>query len=236
MTSKKDLIIHWLRERIDAGTYPVGTLLPSENQLAELMGVSRPTVRSALNTLTQQGLTLPIHGVGYQVMAQKAARAKMIQFDSVGDLVEFNSLNPRRVLKPIQALSSGFLQRIGFQSSLQGWTGVLFERQLSGWKPQAYIGELLIHPLFSQHLGLFETMDEPYFKSIEKTLGHKLVINQYISILESGSPLKADYLSADVEYFDIYRLYSNPQGEAYQISRNIISAENFYCHTIINDS
>lgn len=236
MTSKKDLIIQWLRERIEAGTYPMGTLLPSENQLAELMGVSRPTVRTALNTLVQQGLALPMQGVGYQVIAQKPASARMVQFDSLGDLVEFNHQYPRRVLEPITTLGSAFLERIGFAHSLQGWSGVRFERQLTDWKPRSYVGEILIHPLFTQQLAQFESMDAPYFKAIEKSLGSKLHINQYITILDADSPLKNEYLDPSVNYFDIYRIYSNTQGDAYQISRNIISSENFYCQTIINDS
>lgn len=236
MTSKKDLIIQWLHERIETGTYPMGTLLPSENQLAELMGVSRPTVRTALNTLVQQGLALPMQGVGYQVIAQKPANTRMVQFDSLGDLVEFNHQYPRRVLAPIATLGSAFLKRIGFVHSLQGWSGVRFERQLTDWKPRSYVGEILIHPLFTQHLAQFESMDAPYFKTIEKSLGSKLNINQYITILDADSPLKNDYLDPSVNYFDIYRIYSNIQGDAYQISRNIISSENFYCQTIINEN
>lgn len=236
MTTKKELIIQWLSERIETGTYPVGTLLPSENQLAELMGVSRPTVRTALNNLVQQGLALPMQGVGYQVMACQPASTRMVQFDSLGDLVEFNSQYARRVLQPIAALSSSFLQRIGFAHGLQGWAGVRFERQLTDWKPRSYVGEILIHPLFTQHLDHFEHMDAPYFKTIEKSLGQKLHINQYITILDSESTLKVENLDPSVDYFDIYRIYSNQQGDAYQISRNIISSENFYCQTIINDN
>ena len=101
MASKKELITQWLRERIEAGTYPMGTLLPSENQLAELMAVSRPTVRTALSSLVQLGLALPMRGVGYQVIAQRPASQRRVQFDSLGDLVEFNSQYPRRVLQPI---------------------------------------------------------------------------------------------------------------------------------------
>lgn len=235
-TSKKSMISQWLRERVESGIYPVGDFLPSENQLAELMGVSRPTVRTALNALTQEGLVTPLKGVGYQVIAQKAALAKMLQFDSVSDLVEFNSQNPRKIMQAISALSSGFLAQIGFHDSLKGWSGFLFERQLLGWKPRSYIGEILIHPLVSQHLSQFEEMDTPYFRSIEKALGHRLTINQYITILASSSPLRQAHLDVDVDYFDIYRIYSDPKGDAYQISRNIISSEKFFCHTTINDS
>lgn len=236
MASKKDLIVQWLLKRIEAGNYAVGCLIPSENQLSEMLGVSRPTVRTALNILVQQGLLMPLRGIGYQVKARQAVRARMVQFDSLGDLVEFNHQYPRRVLEPISTLSSSFLQSIGFISNQEGWSGVRFERQLSDWKPHSYMGEILIHPLFTEQLDEFEYMEIPYFKYIERILGHKLRINQYITILNSKSILKNKYLNASVDYFDIYRIYSNAKGDAYQISRNIISSENFYCQTIINDS
>lgn len=236
MTSKKDLIVQWLLKRIEAGNYPIGSHLPSENQLSEMMGVSRPTVRTALNILVQQGLVMPMQGVGYQVMARQSAKARMVQFDSLEDLVEFNHQNPRRVLQSISTLSSSFLQRIGFIPNQEGWSGVRFERQLCDWKPRSYVGEILIHPLFTEQLDQFEKMEIPYFKHIERVLGSKLHINQYITILDSNSALKNKYLDSGVDYFDIYRLYSNAKGETYQISRNIISSENFYCQTIINDS
>ncbi|MFG1861937.1 GntR family transcriptional regulator [Microbispora bryophytorum] len=44
-----------LQRRIEAGDYPPGTLLPSENQLINEFGVSRPTVVAALRVLREQG-------------------------------------------------------------------------------------------------------------------------------------------------------------------------------------
>jgi GntR family transcriptional regulator len=45
-----------LRTAIENGDYPVGGLLPSEPTLSETYGLSRPTVRLALNTLRAEGL------------------------------------------------------------------------------------------------------------------------------------------------------------------------------------
>mgnify|MGYP005849407643 CR=1 FL=1 len=45
----------YLRKQIDAGTYPIGTRLPSERELAETNAVSRMTARQALQLLIQQG-------------------------------------------------------------------------------------------------------------------------------------------------------------------------------------
>lgn len=44
-----------LLARIEDGTYPVGSIIPSEVELAESYGVSRPTVRQALQLLADDG-------------------------------------------------------------------------------------------------------------------------------------------------------------------------------------
>lgn len=49
------LIADQLRQLIDRGEYPVGSRLPTERALADLLGVSRPTVREALIALEVEG-------------------------------------------------------------------------------------------------------------------------------------------------------------------------------------
>src|SRR3954471_9596769 len=52
-----------LREAILAGHFSPGDKLPPETQLAEQLGVSRPTVREALGSLVTSGLIRKIPGV-----------------------------------------------------------------------------------------------------------------------------------------------------------------------------
>ncbi len=44
-----------LEQKILDQQYPPHTLLPSENQLIQIYGVSRETIRKALNLLTTEG-------------------------------------------------------------------------------------------------------------------------------------------------------------------------------------
>jgi GntR family transcriptional regulator len=59
-----DLIEQNLRELILRGQLNMGESVPSEWELAELYGVSRLTVRNALDNLTRQGWLIRRHGVG----------------------------------------------------------------------------------------------------------------------------------------------------------------------------
>ncbi|MFB9707526.1 GntR family transcriptional regulator [Streptosporangium nondiastaticum] len=61
-----------LQRRIEAGTYPPGSLLPSENQLIQEFGVSRPTVVAALRVLREQGWIESQQGKGRFVRGRPA--------------------------------------------------------------------------------------------------------------------------------------------------------------------
>ncbi|WP_329426925.1 GntR family transcriptional regulator [Streptosporangium sp. NBC_01495] len=49
-------VADYLREQILTGAFPSGQLLPSEQQLADEFGLSRPTIRQAINELKSEGL------------------------------------------------------------------------------------------------------------------------------------------------------------------------------------
>ena len=53
-----------LRKHILSGVYEEGGLLPSENELCAVHGMTRPTVRHALDTLVKDGLILKKQGKG----------------------------------------------------------------------------------------------------------------------------------------------------------------------------
>ena len=57
-----------LAEQIMDGTLPEGTLLPSERELCQIHGISRTTVRQALQDLSQKGYSRAIHGKGTVVV------------------------------------------------------------------------------------------------------------------------------------------------------------------------
>lgn len=66
---------------ITAGRYPVGSRLPSERDLAEEFGVSRPTVREAMIALEIRGLVEARHGSGIYVMEGAEAGAPPLDLD-----------------------------------------------------------------------------------------------------------------------------------------------------------
>ena len=62
-----------IRQLIDRGEYPVGGRLPAERELADMRGVSRPTVREALIALEVEGRLRIKVGSGIYVNAPPAS-------------------------------------------------------------------------------------------------------------------------------------------------------------------
>lgn len=60
-----------LKSQIDSGLYKMGDLLPSENELCKLYFTTRPTVRQALNDLSNLGYIVRQHGKGSIVSEPK---------------------------------------------------------------------------------------------------------------------------------------------------------------------
>ena len=60
--SLADQVYEIIVNGISNGTYPPGSLLPSENQLAERFNVSRPTIRAAFARLVERGLAVFFEG------------------------------------------------------------------------------------------------------------------------------------------------------------------------------
>ncbi len=78
-----------LRAEIQAGTHPVGGLLPTEAELRARFGVSRHTVREALRHLRDEGLVSSRQGAGSTVVRQDASERFVHEVASIGDLIAY---------------------------------------------------------------------------------------------------------------------------------------------------
>lgn len=129
-------IAEQIRSSILAGEFTPGEKLPPERELAELFGVSRPSVREALNLLASSGLVESYQGGGTVVKS----------------LVEISAGNPLSEL--IKGEQARALDVIEVRKCMEGWTSyyaaqralpedlrkleqivVEMERNLEGMKP-----------------------------------------------------------------------------------------------------
>ncbi|MBR0656319.1 GntR family transcriptional regulator [Plastoroseomonas arctica] len=71
------------------GRRPVGTLLPTEQELCQSFGVSRSTVRQALRRLAELGLVAGAQGVGTRVIADQPRGQYVLAIRSVTDVMGY---------------------------------------------------------------------------------------------------------------------------------------------------
>jgi len=71
MQSRYIQIAEQIRSQIAGGEYPLGSRIPTENELAARMNVSRPTIRQALDLLAREGRLIRVKGSGTFVAQPK---------------------------------------------------------------------------------------------------------------------------------------------------------------------
>lgn len=93
-----------IRSSILAGEFVPGDKLPPERELADMFGVSRPSVREALNVLSSSGLVMSYQGGGTVVMS-------LVETTSSNSLSELIRVQQDRVLDVIEV-----------RKSMESWT------------------------------------------------------------------------------------------------------------------
>lgn len=84
---------------MQSGTYAAGRVLPSESDLSAEFGVSRVTVRKALETLREEGLVDARQGFGWFV-AGETVRQPLARLATIEDQMRASGVTPeRRILE-----------------------------------------------------------------------------------------------------------------------------------------
>lgn len=84
-----DVVINYIKEGILNGTFPLTSKLPSENSIAQTLGVSRVTVRKALTTLKDEGFIESHQGSGSFVKLSQSERYIPVIVSSAGSSSRF---------------------------------------------------------------------------------------------------------------------------------------------------
>lgn len=85
-TGKRDHVIHTLQSEIAAGRYSYDVRLPTEAELCARFGVSRITVRAALNQLATTGLVKPVRGHGWYLQRDERFYFPLFSVDADGKI------------------------------------------------------------------------------------------------------------------------------------------------------
>jgi GntR family transcriptional regulator len=86
-----------ITEEIGSGKHAVGTSLPSEVELSEIYGVSRSTIRSALQMVQNLGLISRRKRAGIRIEASKPRHTYEQSLSNIEDLIQFATVTERHV-------------------------------------------------------------------------------------------------------------------------------------------
>lgn len=112
MAPKYQRIADDLRERVAAGEFAAGRLLPSEAELGRAYGASRVTVRTALERLREEGLVDSRQGFGWFVAAPPVAQSLGRLGTIEAQLAASGRTSERRVLEFRFAPARGHVRRV----------------------------------------------------------------------------------------------------------------------------
>jgi GntR family transcriptional regulator/GntR family frlABCD operon transcriptional regulator len=90
-----------LRKHIIDGVYGRGDLLPSENELCQLFGMTRPTVRQALGRLEHEGLISKHQGKGSIVRDPWRKEIGILSISGTTSAAGSRDLKTRIIVKPV---------------------------------------------------------------------------------------------------------------------------------------
>lgn len=116
-TFSKKVVDH-IKELITTGQLREGEKLPSERELAEMMQVSRPTIREAFKILSALGYVDIRHGHGvfvanHSVRIDNLAEFLFLQTDTIHELFEVRKMiETESIARAVQRSNSEYLQEI----------------------------------------------------------------------------------------------------------------------------
>jgi GntR family transcriptional regulator len=235
-------VVEILTDRIRCGDYTPEMRLPSEDGLADELGVSRTTIRSALDVLAAQHLVFRRHGVGTFVSNLSRIANPLNQAVLFQDLIRSNGHEPgiewlsAQVIQPDAALAK-LLQIPSDHPTLEvrkvftadGEPVIYCANHIPLWVLGASVlQEVLANPCIEEPL--FEFLESPcghravYFVA---TLGPELIGDSGFDVIgiDSGTPaLKIDEIGYDERERPVVRSVHHYPGQR----MNFVFVRRFY--------
>jgi DNA-binding GntR family transcriptional regulator len=140
-----------LQELIEKGEIGVGARIENEVDLAERLGVSRPTTRRAIQYLVERGMLVRKRGVGTQVVHPKVRRP--VELSSLYDDLVSSDRKPRTEVLSLKVVPAG--QEVAGALEIEPGTPVTWIERLryAGGEPLALMHNAIPLDLLSLDAG-----------------------------------------------------------------------------------
>src|SRR5215471_16818857 len=199
-------VVRALKEEIVSGVYPIGSQLPTEEELCERFSVSRYTVREALRRLREDSLVSSRQGAGTTVVPPRPADSFVHEVMSINDLVAF-ATGVRFAIDTIEMVRID--HNLAFRTGIppgEKWLAVRGFRHTEGNDAPVCWTEVYITREFAAVGRLLQRHRGPIFHLIEDLFGQSLVeVHQEIAAaqvspaLAGGLKVKAGATALEVQ-------------------------------------
>lgn len=218
-----------LTDEIVGGIYPVGSQLPTEDELCGRFSVSRYTVREALRRLREDNLVSSRQGAGTVVVPRRCSGSYVQDVMSINDLLAF-ATGARFAIESIEMvlLAEKLAARAGLGSG-EEWLAVRGYRQTEGAAYPVCWTEYYINRKFAAVGRLLQRHTGPIFPLIEDLFGLSIVeVHQEISAVQV-SPALAEGLKVEpaTAALEVRRTYKISTEEVAQVTINTSPASRF---------
>jgi GntR family transcriptional regulator len=218
-----------LKKEIVGGVYPVGSQLPTEDDLCERFAVSRYTVREALRRLREDHLVSSRQGAGTIVVPRHSSSSYAQDVMSINDLVSW-AAGKRFAIDTMEmiAIDAGVAGRSGLAIG-DDWLAVRGFGYMDGVECAVCWAEYYIHRDFAAVGRLLPRHTGPIFPLIEDLFGLSVVeVHQQIGATlipaELAPALKVDTGTAALE---VRRSYRTSDGKDVQVTISTHPASRF---------
>ncbi|MEI4469795.1 GntR family transcriptional regulator [Frigidibacter sp. MR17.24] len=218
-----------LIDEIAAGTYPVGSLLPTEFELCARFAVSRHTVREAIRRLADLGMVTRQPGVGTRVQAPKATSRYVHASEGIGDLFRYVQdvnlvIRDAREVIADEALAELLGCRPG-----QAWLRVLGERHVAGEDRPIALAEVYIAWPYRQVIAGVTEPKTPIYAMIEAAHGivASEVHQQVSAVLLDDRAAEAFGTEPGAAGLRVERRYLTMTGELFELAVNLHPGNRF---------
>lgn len=218
-----------LKEDILRGLFPVGSRLPSEDDLRIRFSASRFTIREALRRLREDNLVTSRQGAGTIVVPRHTTDSYVHDVMSINDLLAFAE-NARFVISTMKmtVLDEKTAAQTGLPAGGE-WLAVRGFRHVEGEAAPSCRTEYYINRDFASVGRLLERHVGPIFPLIEDLFGQSIAeVHQEITAVQTptslASVLKVEPGSAALE---VQRTYRMSNGIVAQVTVNTHPAERF---------
>lgn len=231
MVARYEEVARSLTLCIEDATYPLGSQLPTELELAESYAVSRATIRSALDSLERLGLVSRRRRLGTRVEAVRPTTGYARTVTSMNELVQYSTETRRMVIDQQQIVADPILaDKIGGVAG-QHWTHIRMLRlgELAEERPLCHT-DVYLDPEVADKVG--DRVNEPgglINEIVERCTGRVTVrVEQCIRACAVSVDL-ADLLHAPVgsPALEIVRRYVQGSGGLSQVTVSIHPADRF---------